>query len=69
MKESLKEILEQIIKDLREQGHDPLDRPIVFIWSYPDKEFKFTLVIQKKEEEEKPEPEVFVDKGVEGNVH
>lgn len=51
MKESLKEILEQIIKDLREHGHDPIDRPIIFMWSYPDLELKFTLVIEKKEEE------------------
>lgn len=53
MNESLKGILEQIIKDLREQGHDPSERPVVFIWSYPEEELKFTLVIQKKEDEEK----------------
>jgi hypothetical protein len=58
MNENLKGFLEQLIKELREQGHDPLERPVVFIWSYPEEELKFTLVIQKKEDEEEQDKPV-----------
>jgi len=57
MKENLKEILAQIVADLREQGHDPLERPIVFMWHYDDGEdLKYTLVIQKKEDDDEDKP-------------
>jgi hypothetical protein len=58
MNENLKGFLEQLVKELREQGHDPLERPVVFIWSYPEEELKFTLVIQKKEDEEEQDKPV-----------
>lgn len=49
MNQELKTILDNIISDLKEHGHDPLERPVCFMWSYPEEELRYTLVIQKDE--------------------
>lgn len=49
MKEELKKILESIVTDLKTQGHDPLEQPIVFVWDYGEG-IKFTLVIQSADD-------------------
>lgn len=54
----LKGILDNIVSDLKEQGHDPEDRPIVFRWSYPEETLMYTLIIEKITEEDEE------DKGV-----
>jgi len=64
MNQELKTILDNIVADLRSQGHDPLNRPIVFMWSYPDEDLKYTLVIQEKEEEENEEDHGYVDEAL-----
>ena len=48
----LKGILENIVSDLKSQGYDPVDRPIVFKWSYPETDISYTLIIEKVGEDE-----------------
>lgn len=55
MKEELKTILDNIVADLRSQGHDPVDRPIVFVWDYGG-DIKYTLVFQAISEDDVVQP-------------
>lgn len=48
MKENLKQILENIVDDLIEQGVDLEETPALFTWRYPDNNmFKYQLLIIK----------------------
>ena len=47
MKNELRTILESIVKDLESQNLNPRERPIVFMWTYPETDLKYTLIIEK----------------------